>query len=141
MSRFRINDLIQNEKIRFLAVGSFNTLIGYLTFSILQFRFGQSIGYIGSLIISHLFVSILAFYLYRKLVFKVQGRLFLDFIRFQGVYSISLILNIVILPMFVQVVGINPYFGQALSICVVTILSFIGHKLFSFRRTPPIIES
>ena len=134
MAIFRIRDLYQNEKIRFLAVGGFNTILGYLTFSIIQFKFGHNIGYVGSLISSHILVSFLAFYLYRKIVFKVQGNLLIDFARFQGIYSISLVLNVAVLPLLVQSFGINPYLGQFISIFLIAILSFLGHKFISFKR-------
>lgn len=126
--------LIKNEKIRYLLVGGFNTAFGLLVFYCVQFLFGNYITYIGSLLSTHLIVSTLGFVLYRKYVFKVSGNLVVDFLRFQSVYSVSLIANLLILPLLVSGLHWNVYLAQTVTVGVVTVVSFIGHKIFSFRR-------
>ena len=126
--------LYNNEKIRFLLVGGINTVLGLLLFYLVQFFIGKYITYIGSLLTTHLMVSTIGFILYRKYVFKVTGNLLVDFFRFQSVYSVSLISNLVILPVLVSGFHWNVYVAQTLTIAAVTVVSFLGHKLFSFQR-------
>jgi putative flippase GtrA len=130
--------MLADQKMRFLIVGGVNTVVGFLTFSAIQYFFGQNVGYLGSLFISHFLVSIAAFTLYRRYVFVVKGKLLMDFLRFQGVYMVSLGANALLLPILVAGFYWNVYVAQASSIVIVTIVSFVGHKYFSFRRAASI---
>ena len=130
-----------NEQVRFLAIGGINTGVGYGLFVFFEICFGQRISYMGSLIFSHLFASVLAYALYRKVVFKVIGNLWLDFMRFQLVYAGSFGANLVLLPVLVSGLSWNPFAGQAVSIVLIAICSYVGHKWFSFKRTPEKLET
>ena len=130
----KVNTLASNEKLRFLIVGGVNTVFGLLTFYAIQFVIGKYITYIGSVLVAHFLVSGIGFVLYRRYVFKVSGNTFIDFIRFQSVYSISLISNLLILPILVSGFHWNVYLAQTVAVFAVTFLSFVGHKFFSFRR-------
>lgn len=136
-----IKNLWNNEQIRFLAVGGINTGVGYGLFVIFQLSLGERITYMGSLILSHIFASVLAYALYRKVVFKVSGNLWLDFMRFQLVYAGSFGANLVLLPLLVSGLSWNPFAGQAVSVVLIAICSYVGHKWFSFKRTPEKLET
>ena len=136
VGRSLIGRLYDDERVRFLAVGGFNTAFGYGVFVLLQFLFGAWIGYLGSLFASHLIASSVAFVLHRRLVFRVKGKVLLDYVRFQSVYLVSLTINTLLLPVFVELLGWNVYLAQALIVCVTVVASFVGHKFFSFRRGP-----
>lgn len=136
-----INNLWNNEQIRFLAVGGINTGVGYGLFVIFQLSLGERITYMGSLILSHIFASVLAYALYRKVVFKVRGNLWLDFMRFQLVYAGSFGANLALLPLLVSGLSWNPFTGQAVSVVLIAICSYVGHKWFSFKRTPEKLET
>jgi putative flippase GtrA len=126
--------LASRQETRFLVIGGVNTVLGYGTFALLQSLFGEVIGYLGSLLISHVLVSLLAFRLYRRLVFRVEGNTLVDFLRFQTVYLLPLGMNAVLLPLLVGVLHWNVYLSQALIVAVSTTISFFGHKYLSFRR-------
>lgn len=127
-----------NEKFRFLVTGAFNTIIGFLVFSAIQFTLGKYITYIGSLYVSHFLTSTVAFFVYRKYVFVVKGQLFKDYWRFQTVYILPLLANTFLLPAIVLSTHVNVYFAQAIATILLTILSYLGHKYFSFQRPIPI---
>lgn len=124
-----------NEQLRFITVGGFNTILGLIAYSTIQYFYGQFIGYLGSLLIAHFLVSILAFFLYRQFVFNKSGTALIDFLKFQAVYSVSLGINLVVLPLVIHQTGFNPYIAQIISVLLVTIISYLGHKFFSFRRS------
>jgi putative flippase GtrA len=86
------------------------------------------------LIISRELSVVSAFIAYRLLVFKVRGELIHDFARFWLVYSGSLVLNMVALPFFVEIVGLEVLVAQALTIVLTVLSSWIGHSHFSFKR-------
>jgi len=134
-SRERIAALLADQRVRFLLVGGVNTIVGYGLFSLVQLLAGRYISYIGSLLIAHALASVLAFVLYRRWVFRVQGTPVADFLRFQVVYLVPLAANVVALPLLVAVAGWNVYLAQATIVVVSTVVSFLGHRFFSFRRS------
>ena len=72
--------------------------------------------------------------LYRRFVFPVKGNVFRDLIKFVSVYIVSIAANVLALPLLVEVAGLNPLLAQAIILVVTTVLSYVGHKYFSFRR-------
>lgn len=127
---------LSDDRVRFLIIGGVNTVVGYGLFVLVQLLVGSSISYFGSLLVAHAGASILAFTLYRLWVFRVQGRVVGDFLRFQLVYVVPLIANLLALPLLVEVAGLNVYLAQALIVIVSSVVSYVGHKFFSFRRRP-----
>lgn len=125
-----------NEKFRYLIVGGINTLLGFGLFSVCQLLFGKSIGYLGSLYLAQLIASIVAFVNYKKTVFNVRGNLILDFIRFQAVYVVPLLINTLLLPIFVQAFNWNVYLAQGFTTLILAVGLYFAHKYFSFRRKP-----
>ena len=130
----RIRALLRDERVRFLITGVINTGVGYGFFVLVQFTLGARIGYLASLLIAHLLASTIAFTIYRRYVFAVKGGLVRDFLRFQSVYIVPLLANLLILPILVEVLDWNVYVAQALVVLVSTLISYFGHKYFSFRR-------
>lgn len=124
------------EKVRFLAVGGFNTIVGLSVFSLIQLVSDGQLHEIVVLILSHIISSTSAFYLHRKVVFRVDDPSIADFLRFQSVYIVPLGFNAVALPVLVRVMGANVYLAQILITAVNVIASYFGHKYFSFRRNP-----
>jgi putative flippase GtrA len=127
---------VDDQRVRFLAVGGFNTVLGYLTFSALTLWVFHEmrLGYLLSLVCSYAIGISVAFVLYRRLVFKVHGQVVRDFVRFVTVYAVSIGINAVVLPVLVEVAGVPPVVAQAVVVLITTLLSFVGHRTFSFRR-------
>jgi putative flippase GtrA len=120
--------------LRFLLVGGFNTAFGYACFVVLHLSLGQQIHYLGSLFLAHVLSVLVAFVLYRTLVFRVRGRLLGDLWRFWSVYLVALSLNAVTLPLLVEGLDLPVILAQALVLGATVAMSFVGHSRFSFRR-------
>jgi putative flippase GtrA len=117
-------------------VGATNTLLGYAIFAAFDlwvFR-GVAFGYLFSLLIAYALAIIVAFFLYRRFVFVVHGNLLVDFVRFLSVYLVSIGINLLALPTLVEFVKLPPLLAQAIVLVITTVVSFIGHRYFSFRR-------
>lgn len=133
--------LLADEKVRFLAVGGFNTAFGFAMFVLVDIGLGRLLAEntnrvfasIVTLLVSHFIGSFPAFYLYRRFVFKVSGTVIRDFLRFQSVYVVPLTLNILALPLLVWL-GLNAIVAQGLIVCVNVLINYFGHKYISFRR-------
>ena len=128
--------LLADERIRFLIVGGINTALGYALFVSFQLSIGHVIGYLGSLYLSYAIAIVVAFVLHRRFTFRKarSGNAWIDFVRFIGVYVVSLAINTALLPLLVEVVRLDPLVAQAISVVVTTLISYFGHKFFSFRR-------
>lgn len=125
--------LVKDKRIAFLAVGAFNTAVGLGTFALFHEIFGAHL-YVVTLLCSHAVSVVIAFFLYRYLVFRVRGQIVTDFLRFETVYLLSLAINAVLLALAVSVL----HFPVMPSMFVITALqavwSWVGHDRFSFRR-------
>ena len=112
-------------------------MVGYGLFILFNSVFGDVIGYIGSLYLSYLLAVLIAFVLHRRFTFRIVGshNLFVDFARFASVYIVSLAINTVALPLMVELAGLSPAVAQAIVVVVTTLISYVGHKWFSFRRS------
>ena len=99
-----------------------------------QLSLRHVIRYLGSLYASDAVATTLAFVLHRRFTFRARGSVALDYLRFQIVYAIALAINSILLPLLVELVGLEPIAAQACIVILTTILSYVGHKFFSFRR-------
>lgn len=128
--------IVKNEKIAFLIVGVANTVIGALWFIAFEVALGSFAGYMVSLLMAHIASVLCAFSLYRWLVFRVRGHVLRDLIRFEMVYLGALALNAVLLVLFVEAIGFEPIPAQLMIVFLSAMISYVGHKRFSFRRPP-----
>lgn len=132
--RKRASQILEREHIRFLIWGGFNTVFGLLLFYFLQWQFGKLIGYFAVFLCSFVISSIISFLGYRLFVFKVRGNWLKDFLKFISVYTVPLIANALALPILVSAMNINVYFSQTLIVIFSALVSYFGHKYFSFSR-------
>ena len=136
----RIQKLVDDERVRFLFVGGINTLVGYGLFVALYLGVGHWIGYLGSLYLSYVLGVTSAFFLHRRITFRAQaaeGSQWLAFLRFSSVYVVTLVINTIGLPLLVEFGHLSPIGAQAIMVVVATLISYVGHKYFSFRRSAP----
>ena len=126
--------LLRDERARFVIIGGLNTAIAYGLFLLFELLLDGR--YLLSLGLSYLIATIIAFALHRRLTFGVTGRdgVVIDFLRFESVYVVMLAVNALLLLLLIDLAGWPSYLAQALSLVVTTVISYLGHKFFSFRR-------
>ncbi|WP_239453255.1 MULTISPECIES: GtrA family protein [Microbacterium] len=118
-------------------MGGTNTVVGFLLFAAFESWIFRDVpyGYLISLVLSYAIAIVLAFFLYRRFVFRVSGNVVTDFVRFVSVYALSIGINFLALPALVEIGGVPPIIAQAVVLVCTTVVSFVGHKFFSFRRS------
>lgn len=126
--------LVSDQRVAFLGVGTVNTGIGTVAFIGLQLTLGRVTHYLVVLLCAHVISVLCAFMLHRRLVFRVSGNLLVDLMRFETVYLSALGVNLLLLPLLVEVFGLPVIASQLLIVFVTSLISFFGHKHFSFRR-------
>jgi len=132
---------VRDQRVAFVLVGGFNTVLGTAWFIAFQLFFERiEIGrfdYILSLVCAHAASVLCSFVMQRYLVFRVRGRVLLDLVRFVSVSLTSLGLNLVLLPLVVEVLGVPKIPAQLLVTAVLALGTYFLHRDFSFRRTVP----
>ena len=125
--------VVRDQRVAFLAVGATNTVVGYLSFAAILLLLGQRL-YLVALVSAYVISVLIAFVLYRSLVFRVRGHVLRDLWRFVTVYLLALAINFVALPVLVELAHLQVLLAQALIVLITSVMSWVGHKHYSFRR-------
>lgn len=127
--------LIGDKRIAFLIVGVANTGIGFAWYTLFLWLLSPlPAGYMFALVVAQIAAVLCAFVLYRRFVFRVRGHVWRDLLRFSSVYLVAFLINMASLPILVEVVGVHPLVAQVVIVAVTTLVSYVGHNRFSFRR-------
>ena len=126
---------------RFLLVGIWNTAFGYTVFAALTALLTGSgkYAFIVAYVLSSLISITVSFLGYKWFVFRTHGNYFREWLRTLGVYSVTVLINLAILPLLVALIetfgysSIAPYAAGAVLAIFTAVLTFCGHFNFSFR--------
>ncbi len=129
-------------KIRFIAVGIWNTLLGYLLYYLLDSLFlhvfrARYLAYMSALSLAQIVSIIIAYFSHKHLTFKsiTTGKeTVTEFARFSLTYAFVFLLNMILLPLTVELGNISPKIAGAMLTILTPIISYIGHSTFSFRN-------
>ena len=126
------SSLFQLSKFGF--VGVLNTIIGYGSFILLL----NYTDYIVALIISHLLGVTHSFIWNKYWIFKSRGigigAGLYEFAKFNSVYAGVFLINAIALIISVNVLNVDPRISQLIALPIITIISFAGHKYWSFGK-------
>lgn len=128
-------------KSRFLIVGVWNTIFGYLVFigfdSLFTSLFSKRyVAYMSAAVLSNIIAIINAYIFHKYVTFKsrIKGiAIIFEFLRFSTTYLITFCLSLLLLPLFVEIMNVTPKIAGALVILTCTVVSYVGHTKFSFR--------
>ncbi len=94
--------------------------------------------YMIAILIAQAVTIVGAFPVHRRWVFRSTGPWLPDLVRFLSVWASGAIAGIILTPILVETTPLGPFIAQVIAIVVVSIVSFIAHRFFSFRakRSP-----
>lgn len=116
--------------LKFLFVGVLNTVVGYgVYFLFVYFGFHYSI----ALLISHPVGVIHSYFWNKYWTFSDKKNTSNEPYKFVAVYLVTFGVNLFLLFCFVDVIGFSPKIGGLIALSLVTIISFFGHKYWSFK--------
>jgi putative flippase GtrA len=135
---------------RYLVVGVWNTAFGYATFAFFTAILDKVVpqSYMLASVLSSLINISVSFLGYKWFVFKTKGNYLREWIRCVGVYGGNILFGLAVLP--VMVYGLRhythlerqaPYVAGAILTFVTVLVSFFGHKHFSFKAKETVQES
>ncbi|RQW80492.1 MAG: GtrA family protein [Methanothrix sp.] len=124
--------LFQLSKFGF--VGVLNTIIGYGSFVLLL----NYTNYLAALVISHLIGVSHSFIWNKYWIFKSSGigigGCAYEFAKFNSVYAGVFLTNAAVLIISVNIFNVDPRISQLIALPIITIISFAGHKYWSFKK-------
>lgn len=121
------------KKINYLLVAGFNTVVGLSAFPILFYALAsQHLHYMSILLISQVLCVISAFFTNKYLVFRTKGNHFSEFLKFSTFYMAYFLVNLILMPVLVEVAGIHPAVSQVFISIGIIISSFYWHSKVTF---------
>jgi putative flippase GtrA len=122
-----------SQPLRYLVVGGWNTLFGYVSFASLYYIFSPVIHYLLIMVMSTVINITNAYLFYKFLVFRTRGDYLREYLRFYAVYAVPIASSFILFPLAIEVMGMNPYLAQAGIVGLTIVVSYLGHKHISFR--------
>jgi putative flippase GtrA len=124
----------RRQVARFIVVGVWNTAFAYATWALLQFLLGDHLHYLVILLMAWPIAVLNAYLCQRHFVFRSTGSVWRELPRFSLVYIATLVAALVALPFLLRTLPFNIYVIQAGFTVGAVALSYLAHKLFSFRN-------
>ena len=130
-------------EIRFLLVGAWNALFGYLVFLLFLFLLEKIFNnerqiYSLSIAFSHL-ISVINSFIFHKVVTFVSKQkgleIVYEFRRFFNSYIITFLLNLSLISIQVELLSLNPRIAGAISLPIVTVVTFFLLSKYAFNKT------
>ena len=121
---------LERQEIRYLLVAGTTTLVYLGIFA----AFLTALPYMWALLAAHACAISIAFPVYRRLVFRSTARWQRDLPRFVSVWGGGFVAGLVGTPALVELAGMHPLAAQVLTVAVVAVASYLGHRFFSFRH-------
>jgi putative flippase GtrA len=124
-------------QLRFVAVGGFNTGVGLATYPVLYLATRPwGLHYLLVLLLSHAFCQAVAFLTSKHFVFRTRGNYLPEFGHFVTFHLAHLGVNLVVLPLLVELLGLNPVWAQPGFTVLVVVTSYFWHSRVTFSSTP-----
>lgn len=164
--RFAPIDLLlrQPEPVRFVVTGIGNTAFNYILFAILLWVFhallapmagdlaaatdwidytGRALGnkyYLVTQIVAWIITIPVSTFTMKHIAFKKSGAFMPQVVRSFGVYLPAQALELTAIWLIVECGGYHPLVGKLGAVVTATVVSYIGHKYFTFGGVEPSSE-
>jgi putative flippase GtrA len=120
---------ISVQLIKFAVIGAANTVIGYgIFYALIHFHFH----YLFALLASSVFGITNSYFWNKYWVFTSEHHFKRELPRFIIVYLGSLMINAALLPVFVEMLKIDPTIAQLFFLFFLPLFTFAGLKYWSF---------
>ncbi len=125
------------DKLRFLVVGFWNTMFGFATLWALEHLIHYDSGSIlqkqAILVLNWVIGVTQNFFTFKLLVFRTKGRWMREYLRLCVTYSGTFVVQSVMIQAISAGFGASLFVANLPTTLVVMVLSYLGHKYFTFR--------
>jgi putative flippase GtrA len=122
--------LDNNEPLRYILVGGFNTLIGYTIIASLFY-----VGFFPELsnFIGYFIVIFISYFLNKKYTFRSEDSHKKNLPRFISSMLIAYLFNLLTFEIFYRVLSVNIYLSQIYAVVVYTLIGYFLSKKWVFK--------
>jgi putative flippase GtrA len=125
------------EKLRFLVVGVWNTIFGlgllWLLERFIPYDPGSMLHKQGILLVNWVICVTHNFFSFKFLVFRTRGNWLKEYLRMYVTYIGTFVVQSVMVQAISAYFGLSLFLANLPTIVVVTVMSYLGHKYFTFR--------
>ena len=123
--------LHNNEPLRYILVGGFNTLIGYTIIASLFY-----VGFFPELsnFIGYFIVIFISYFLNKKYTFRSEDSHKKNLPRFISSMLIAYLFNLLTFEIFYRVLSVNIYLSQIYAVVVYTLIGYFLSKKWVFKK-------
>ena len=134
--------IFQSEKVKYVIVGSFNTLCSVLVFILIDLLLqnlseNRIIAYMSATIIATPLSMTQSFFTQKYITFNSRvsdEKLIYEYFRFLFVSLWVLGLRIIAMPILVEILKLHPWFSAIIINLLKAIIAYYGHSTFTFRK-------
>ena len=119
-------------EIRFMLIGAWNTLFGFITYTVFLWALPTDLYYLA-LIFSSLAAGIQAFFTQRTYVWKSHGSTSGQLFRFTMVLFVQFLTNFFLLYVSVKLLQFDEFLSQYVIGFTLVIFTFFTHKNWTFK--------
>ena len=132
---FLLKPKITKTVLRFIFVGVLNTIVGYSFYSFfIYLNRHYSLASLASQVIG----TIHSYFWNKYFTFKSQGYSLSEISRFLLVYLASYLINLFFLFILIDLLSANKFLAGLITLLITTLISFFGHRYFSFKKNTEI---
>lgn len=124
-----VGGALASEQVRYLLVAGTTSLF-YL--ALVAGGLATGAHYMVAIGVAQVITVACAFPAYRTLIFRSRRHWRRDLPRFVGIWSGGFVAGIVVTPLLVELLGVPPLPAQVGAVVGVAVLSYLGHRYFSF---------
>lgn len=117
----------------YLLVGGWNTFFAIALYTLLVTFCGDK-HYLLLGVLCNIIIITNAYICYKIFVFKTKGNIIKEYLKCYSVYGLSMALGLALMYVFVDIIGIKAVFSNIIVTLMLTVVSFLGHKFFSFAK-------
>ena len=124
---------LRSQKFRYLLVGGWNTLFGYLSGVGLFLLLRESVAVPVIGLLANILGITMSFLTYKLWVFRTQGRWLEEYFKCYLVYGSSAMLGVGLLWLFTEQLNVPIWYAQGLIIAITVMVSYMGHSRVTFK--------
>jgi len=131
-----LHKFIADRRLRYLTVGSFNAMVGFICANALYYSLSPTLHIIIICILGNIICISFAFFTYKTIVFQTKGNWLSEYLRCYVIYGLAAVLGTLSMWALVDWLGLAFWLAQIMVMIFIPFLSYIGHSRFSFSTGP-----